>query len=166
MFHHHDHNQCQHNAIATAEAICAERGARLTEQRKQVLALIWESHRPVKAYDILERLADNKSAPAPKSAPTNTPSRLQPPVVYRALDFLMEHGLIHRIDSLNAFTGCHHPDADHNCFFLICSDCGNADECCAPALKSAITSTAASHNFTPARITLEVSGQCATCAAQ
>ena len=150
MFHHHDHNHCQDTALANAEAICTARGVRLTDQRKHVLSLIWESHRPVKAYDLLEKLAADYG-------------KVQPPIIYRALDFLMKHGLIHRIDSLNAFTGCRHPDAGHDCFFLICTGCGNANECCTPVLKSAIAAITQGNDFAMEHITLEVSGQCANC---
>ena len=150
MFSHHDHNQCQQDAMAKAETICSLNGTRLTAQRKQVLSYIWESHKPVKAYEILEKIASETG-------------KVQPPTVYRALDFLMENGLIHRIDSLNAFTGCLHPEAGHDCFFLICKDCGNADECCSPDLKLAISNTTNAENFAIDRITLEVSGQCEAC---
>ena len=150
MFHHHDHNHCREDALTRAEQICREKGSRLTTQRKHVLSLIWESHRPIKAYDILEKLSE-------------TQGKVQPPTVYRALDFLLEHGLIHRIDSLNAFTGCSHPEARHNCFFLICGSCGNADECCSDVINGAIQKTVGDNNFKPSHITLEVSGTCEKC---
>ena len=150
MFHQHDHNQCVDQAILTAESICTKRGSRLTDQRKHILRLIWESHKPVKAYELLEKLAKHTG-------------KIQPPTVYRALDFLIDHGLIHRIDSQNAFVGCHHPDADHECFFLICRACGNADEYCSPELKNAITQTSDHHNFNVEGITLELSGICHIC---
>jgi Fur family zinc uptake transcriptional regulator len=150
MFQHHDHHHCQNAALSAAEAICTKRGSRLTDQRRRVLELVWESHRPIKAYDLLKKLSEDTG-------------RLQPPTIYRALDFLREHGLIHKIDSLNAYTGCRHPDAGHDCFFIICRDCGNADECCSPELKSSITDTAAGHEFSIESITLEISGQCNSC---
>ena len=150
MFHRHDHEKCWADALNTAEALCSANGARLTDQRKQVLGYIWESHKPIKAYEILEKIAAESG-------------KVQPPTVYRALDFLIENKLIHRIDSLNAFTGCHHPEAGHDCFFLICTECGNADECCSPDLKSAISNTSDAHRFNINRITLEVSGQCEHC---
>lgn len=146
-----DHQHCQDTALSTAEAICAERGVRLTDKRRQVLALIWRSHKPIKAYDLLTALQhDDPSA--------------KPPTVYRALDFLIGQGLIHRIDSLNAFTGCGHPNAHDDCYFLICHDCGTADECCSSSLTRAIRSAASSNNFAPARTTLEVAGVCGDCA--
>ena len=150
MFHHHKHVHCREDALTLAENICAERGSRLTEQRKTVLALIWESPQPVKAYDLLEKLSEIKG-------------KIQPPTIYRALDFLIEEGLIHRIDSLNAFTRCHHPREGHDCFFLICVKCGNADECRSSVLNDTIRETLDGHRFQPERIAIEVSGTCQSC---
>ncbi|RMD92342.1 MAG: transcriptional repressor, partial [Alphaproteobacteria bacterium] len=86
----HDHRACAAAALARAEARCRESGLRLTPLRRRVLEILLESHRPLGAYDILARLrADGRPA--------------QPPVAYRALDFLVAHGLAHRLHSLNAF---------------------------------------------------------------
>ena len=145
-----NHQKCQQSALEQAEKICAERGSRLTDQRKLVLSLIWESHRPSKAYDLLEMMQQHDPS-------------AKPPTVYRALDFLMEQGLIHRIDSLNAFTGCNHPNAHRDCYFLICKACGTADECCSPTLTDAIVSAANLSNFSPGQTTLEIAGTCGLC---
>ena len=147
-----DHHHCQETAIATAESLCQSRGIRLTPQRRQVLTLIWQSHRPVKAYDLLDQLRLSDAS-------------AKPPTVYRALDFLMEHGLIHRIDSLNAYTGCGHPD-DHpcDCYFMICQSCGIAEECCNPDLAKTIHQMAAGRGFTPQQTVLEIAGFCQDCA--
>ena len=90
----HDHSRCVSHALAEAEAICARQGLRLTALRKRVLELVWASHKPLGAYDILGVLSDEDGR------------RAAPPTVYRALDFLLENGLVHRIASLNAFVGC------------------------------------------------------------
>jgi Fur family zinc uptake transcriptional regulator len=95
-FHTHQHEHCVHDALAAAEVLCAKRGVRLTAIRKRVLELVWASHQPLGAYAILDKLTNEGHKPAP-------------PTVYRALEFLLEHGLIHRIASLNAFLGCIHP---------------------------------------------------------
>ena len=148
-----DHHHCQHQALTIAEEICAERGLRLTPQRRQVLTLIWQSHRPMKAYDLLEQMQQDASS-------------AKPPTVYRALDFLMEQGLIHRLDSLNAFTGCGHPDGHHrDCYFMICQDCGTASEYCAPALSQAIQQAAQDNDFSPQQTVLEIAGTCGDCRA-
>src|SRR3954453_3718975 len=93
----HDHADCVAAALGAAERLCARRGARLTELRRRVLELIWRSHEPIGAYALLDRLGRERG-------------RVAPPTVYRALEFLIAHGLVHRIASLNAFIGCVHPD--------------------------------------------------------
>lgn len=150
MFHRHDHDKCINTALQNAEDICAQKGVRLTEQRKEVFEYIWESHKPVKAYEILEKIAGETG-------------KIQPPIVYRALDFLMENGLIHRIDSLNAFTGCLDPQSNHDTVFLICTTCGNADEYMSSDIKLAVSKAAKSNNFAAERTTIEISGQCEIC---
>ena len=92
----HEHQGCVADALARAEDVCRQRGARLTPLRRRVLELVWDSHRAVKAYDLLAALGETAGA-------------AKPPTVYRTLEFLMEHGLVHRIDSLNAFVGCPQP---------------------------------------------------------
>src|SRR5215469_13731246 len=94
----HDHERCTSDAIAYAEAHCAARAQRLTPIRRQVLEALLESHNPLGAYEIIERMADKKRRPAPIT-------------VYRALDFLRENGLVHRIESRNAFVACGHNHA-------------------------------------------------------
>ena len=89
--HPHDHSHCVSDALRAADALCARSGARLTALRRRVLELVWQSHRPLGAYDILGVLSSEDGR------------RAAPPTVYRALDFLLEHGLIHRLASLNAY---------------------------------------------------------------
>ena len=98
-----------------AEKLCAAKGLRFTPLRRRVLELVWSGHKPVGAYALLDQLRDEDLGSAP-------------PTVYRALDFLIEHGLIHRIERMNAFIGCSHPGEAHRGFFLICGECGNAEE--------------------------------------
>ncbi len=146
-----DHHHCQETALSTAETLCQSRGIRLTPQRRQVLALIWQSHRPVKAYDLLDQLR-------------LTDSQAKPPTVYRALDFLMEQGLIHRIDSLNAYTGCGHPETlPCDCYFMICQTCGIAEECCNPNLSARINAMAKDRGFQAQHTVLEIAGLCQDC---
>ena len=148
--HGHDHQSCRAEALAHAERICARRGARLTKLRRRVLELIWESHAPVGAYDLLRRLGQERGAAAP-------------PTVYRALDFLLEHGLIHRIESLNAFVGCAVPVEAHAGQFLICRQCGTAAEMHDPRVIRAINRGAAELGFAVERRTVEVRGLCPGC---
>lgn len=146
----HDHDLCVADALASAEAICHSRGARLTAVRRRVLELVWSGHRPVGAYDVLAALA-------PEGRPA------APPTVYRALDFLIEQGLIHRIASLNAFVGCAHPEAAHAGQFLICLGCREVSEFDDPAITADVAARAASRGFTVSAQNLEVTGLCARC---
>jgi Fur family zinc uptake transcriptional regulator len=150
----HDHSHCVNHALAEAEAICARQGLRLTALRKRVLELVWQSHKPLGAYDILAVLSEEDGR------------RAAPPTVYRALDFLLENGLVHRISSLNAFVGCSHPEHAHQGQFFICRDCHAAIELENPAISEAISQCAASVGFVVDTQTVEVVGQCSGCREQ
>jgi Fur family zinc uptake transcriptional regulator len=151
----HDHGACVTSALATAARLCAARGARLTPLRRRVLELVWRghapaSHAPVRAYDLLARLSDKKGTAAP-------------PTVYRALAFLRAQGLIHRIESLNAYVGCMHPEGAHGGQFLICGDCGAAAEVHDPRVDAAVARRAKELGFAVRRKTIEVEGVCPPC---
>ena len=146
----HDHHSCVADALATAEAECARRGARLTAVRRRVLELVWNSHQPVGAYALLDALA-REGFPA------------APPTVYRALEFLLAHGLVHRIERLDAFIGCVRPGAPHAGQFLLCAGCGAAAELDDSAIDQAVIAGAARHGFTVRRQTIEVEGLCPAC---
>jgi len=111
---------------------------------------VWSSHKPVGAYALLDQLRSEELGSAP-------------PTVYRALDFLIENGLIHRIERMNAFVGCSHPGAAHRGFFLICAECGNAEELESDSVAESIATGAAKHGFAAREMTLEVTGVCAAC---
>jgi Fur family zinc uptake transcriptional regulator len=146
----HDHAACIDAALDRAAELCARRGARLTRLRRRVLELVWQSHAAVKAYDLLAALG-RKGGSA------------KPPTVYRALDFLMAHGLVHRLESLNAYVGCPQPDAPHDGQFLICNACGNVSEFEARAIQTAIEVQAAGSDFAVEQRTVEVRGVCRGC---
>jgi len=152
----HDHELCVSDALAQAETVCADRGARLTDLRRRVLELVWESHAPIGAYELIDKLgrAREDSAGA---------ARVAPPTVYRALEFLIAQGLVHRIESLNAFVGCPHPDQPHRGYFLICEDCGSALELDSAGLDTDLRGRAGSLGFDVHRITIEVAGRCRDC---
>ena len=143
------HKNCISDAIKSAEKICEEQGLNLTKQRKNVLELVWKSHKPAKAYDILKQI-DKKDS-------------LQPPIVYRALDFLLKHGMIHKINSLNAFVGCSHPLIHEQCYFLICEKCETAQECCNDSMKNEIAKTAKNEDFEVKKVSVEIRGICKNC---
>lgn len=147
----HDHSHCVQDALADADSICAALGVRLTALRKRVLELVWQSHKPLGAYDILAVLSEEDGRKA------------APPTVYRALDFLQEHGLVHRIASLNAFIGCAHPQQAHQGQFLICRVCHAAIELQQPSISQAIDNSAAEVGFSVESQTVEVVGLCGTC---
>ncbi len=149
----HDHARCEADVIAEAEAICAQRGTRLTKLRRQVLAVLASGHRPIGAYEIMERLAEDGPRPAPIT-------------VYRALDFLMENGLVHRLASRNAFLACLHGHAaSESVIFLICERCGAVGEASSQAVKDALGVAAREAGFAPRMPVIEVSGLCAHCRA-
>lgn len=146
----HDHAQCIHDAMATAEAICQQNGERFTPLRRTVLELIWSSHKPVKAYDLLSQLSESRE-------------RAAPPTVYRALDFLQQAGLVHKIKSLNAFVGCAQPARQHQGQFLICNDCGGVAELDDASLRQRIEQNASRVGFQVADETVEITGLCEQC---
>lgn len=142
--------------LARAEAACAARGARLTENRREVLSLILQSDAPATAYALLDRLK-----PAFPGA--------VPPTVYRALDFLMAQGLVHKVERLNAYVGCADGASgvhDHPVQFLICRACGGVTEVEDEGVTEALEHAARRTGFTPARATIEVEGTCGDCTAR
>jgi Fur family zinc uptake transcriptional regulator len=147
----HDHAACVDDALDRAAAVCAARGARLTELRRQVLELVWRGHAPVGAYAVLAAIQAERPGAAP-------------PTVYRALDFLIEHGLVHRIESLNAYVGCNHPERAHVSQFLICQRCGSTAELDDEALTAAMLRRADALGFAVERQTIELRGTCPQCA--
>ena len=146
----HDHDHCVEEALDRADALCATQGARLTELRRAVLELVWRGHEPVGAYALLDALKRSH----PNAAP---------PTIYRALDFLAACGLIHRIESLNAYIGCDHPERPHEGQFLICAKCSNAAEIDDPGVARALSRSATGLGFAVTHQTVELSGLCPSC---
>lgn len=149
----HDHTACLAQTMAAAERRCAGRGVRLTEQRRRVLEIVAGSHLAIGAYQILEQLGQDGRLPAPIS-------------VYRALEFLVQQGLIHRVASRNAYVACSGPDDAHAAQFLICERCGTVSELRDAAVTAALTRGAAGHGFTVTSAVVEVVGLCAGCRAR
>lgn len=149
--HSHDHAHCIEDALLRADALCAARGARLTSLRRRVLELVWSGHKPRGAYAILEDLSGSEGRPT------------APLTVYRALEFLVAQGLVHRIESLNAYIGCAAPGIDHSGQFLVCEGCGTATELDDPRIAEAIRTAARDRGFRIARPTVEVRGLCPAC---
>lgn len=133
-----------------AEQLCISRGVQLTPIRHKVLELIWKSHQAIKAYDLLDQIR-----------PTNDAAK--PSTVYRALDFLLEQGLIHRVESLNAFVGCHNSGAQHDQLLLICTACHNVEERHASKVFTSLANEMQDAGFKPQRKTIEIHGLCKRC---
>jgi len=148
----HDHHRCQTSALAQAEALCAERRVRLTPVRRRTLEILLERHGAMGAYEVLERLAADGFGH-------------QPPVAYRALEFLVDQGLAHRIRRINAFAACAHPGQDHHAAFLICRSCNAIAELPAGALREALDRAASAAGFVIERTSLEAAGLCPACTA-
>lgn len=136
--------------VNKAETLCNERGVRLTQQRRTVLELLCRADKPLTAYEILDLMRETTKSPAP-------------PTVYRALEFLLEQGLAHKLESLHAYVGCSHPEHPHASQFLICTDCGDVKEVDSHALEQSLQSAQDAAGFTTKRQVIELLGTCRQC---
>lgn len=149
-FHDHDHNHCIEDSIATVEARCATAGLKLTAQRRRVLEILLTGHKALGAYEILDVLrADGHAS--------------QPPVAYRALDFLVKHGFAHKVERLNAFVACVSPGEDHTPAFLICRTCKGVAEAPSDRLHDVLKQTANEMGFAIHATSIEAVGECPRC---
>ncbi len=146
----HNHTRCVDNAVQAATTLCEQRGLRFTPIRKRVLELVWASHAPIAAYDLLKALRQEKD-------------NAEAPTIYRALDFLLQHGMVHKIESMNAFVGCDHPGNSHAVQFLICTECKQVLEQENTELSFMISNYAISNNFIVSSQTIEIMGVCSNC---
>ncbi|RFP86993.1 transcriptional repressor [Rhodobacteraceae bacterium 63075] len=147
----HDHAGCIQTALAAAEAHCAEHGLRFTPVRRKALEILLQEHRALGAYDMLDRLRDAGFGS-------------QPPVAYRALEFLVDNGFAHKIERLNAFVACAHPGASHSPAFMICRDCDSVAETHSAPARGAIGDAARASGFQIERTVVEALGLCPACA--
>ena len=162
----HDHDRCTSAAIAHAEAHCAQRAQRLTPIRRHVLEALLASHKPLGAYEIIEHLAQKNSAQKNSAQQTSAAQKNRPaPItIYRALDFLRENGLVHRIESRNAFVACAHNHGDNDLVvFLICEKCGAVGEAPGGGAAEALKSSARAAGFAPKSPLIEIAGICSHC---
>src|ERR1700743_2985816 len=147
----HDHDRCAADAIAHAEKICEGRGQKFTAIRRHVLQALLSSHRPLGAYEVIDELAKSMPRPAPIT-------------VYRALEFLMDNGLVHRIESRNVSLACAHDhDATAMVAFLICEKCGSVGEMPAAPVAQSLNAAARSTGFAPKLSVAEITATCAHC---
>lgn len=145
-FESHDHGRCIATALREADRICRDKKLRLTPIRREVFSILLEAHEAMGAYDILQRL-----------------DGAAPPVAYRALGFLTEHGFVHRIERLNAYVACAHPGAAHEPAFMICRSCSTVAEA---KSYTPMTKTAAAAGFEIERTVVEAEGLCPSCQTQ
>ena len=146
----HDHRACVDHALHGAQQTCDSKGLRLTDLRRRVLELIWNHHSPVKAYDLLAVLRKERGS-------------AEPPTVYRALDFLVQAGLVHRLESLDAYLGCDGPDDAHSGQFLICRQCGSVAELNDASVTRVLAERSGKLGFKAEQHTIEITGLCPNC---
>ena len=151
----HDHSACRSDALQRAIRLCDGRSVRLTDIRRRVLQDLWRDHRPASAYDILARLNAEEASHGHKP--------LAPPTVYRALEFLIAQGLVHRLATLNAYIGCTSPERPHGAQFLICRVCGAAAEVADTKIATQLRCVAESAGFALGSQMVELEGLCPKC---
>jgi len=141
-------NKIVEKLMKTAEEYCRKNSLRFTAGRKESLRIVGLSDKAVKAYTILKGMNDKK---------------LMPPIVYRALDFWVKHGFLHKIESLNAYVPCSHPSPGQSCHFMICSKCCRVFEVCSYDMHGEVENLAAEHHFLVQQTVLEIHGICCDC---
>lgn len=146
----HDHHRCADEGLARAEALLSDRQVRLTPVRRRTLEILLQEHRALGAYEVLDKLAESGFGK-------------QPPVAYRALEFLVDQGLAHRVRRLNAFTACRHTGEDHAPVFLICRSCKAVAETAAAPVRQALEKAAIATGFAVERCNIEALGLCPIC---
>lgn len=146
-----DHGNCMATLLAQAEAHCSALGLRLTPVRRRTLEILLAEHRALGAYDLLALLSAEGLG-------------TQPPVAYRALDFLVKAGFAHKIEALNAYTACVHPGEDHTPTFLICRGCQTVAEADTGLSKGRLGDAARAAGFVIERTVVEATGLCPDCA--
>ena len=147
----HDHGRCINAALSRANNLCLEKGVRLTPTRESVLRLLWQSHQPLGAYQVQDQLSKL------------TGKSIAPPTVYRAIEFLSDLGLAHRLASLNAYIGCPFPNSEHSNLFMICNGCGSAAEVAHGALNDVLQNASEKAEFKLESQNIELFGLCPQC---
>jgi Fur family zinc uptake transcriptional regulator len=147
----HDHVRCINAAINRAHEICDNANVRLTSTREAILKLLWQSHQPLGAYQLQQQLTKVSDKP------------IAPPTIYRAIEFLTDLGLVHRIPSLNAYVGCPFPNSDHSNIFLICESCKTVAEIADNRVNTLLEGLSDKANFKPKSQTIELFGLCPNC---
>ncbi len=149
-FERHDHHSCIAGGLAAVDAECKTRSLQFTPVRRRVLEILLKEHRALGAYEILDKLREEGLGS-------------QPPVAYRALDFLVANGFAHKLERLNAFIACTHPGTHHVPVFMICRECGSVAETNARSAKDIIGTFADDAGFQIERAVIEAEGICPNC---
>ncbi|MCR9147901.1 MAG: transcriptional repressor [Rhodobacteraceae bacterium] len=147
----HDHGSCISVGLGAADAHCKAQGLRFTPVRRKALEILLQEHRALGAYEMLDRLRDAGFGS-------------QPPVAYRALEFLVANGFAHKIERLNAFIACAHPGASHSPAFMICRLCDSVAEAQASPARGSLGDAARATGFTIEKTVVEAEGVCPACA--
>ena len=137
--------------IQEAEEYCKENGLNFTPVRRKVLEILLHKNTAIGAYEILDLLRE-------------AGFKNQPPVAYRALDFLVQNGFAHKIEQLNSFIGCTHPGKDHSPAFMICRKCDSVSEEEALTRNFSVSQIASKAGFTVEKAVIEARGLCHSCA--
>lgn len=146
----HDHSSCVNEALQTAEQFCEANKLQFTKVRRRVLEILLEQHKASGAYDILAQLKDENLGS-------------QPPVIYRALDFLVQHGFVHKIEKLNAYVACSHSGQIHSPAFMICRQCETVAEMQTSPNAKVFGDKAQEVGFEIENTVIEAEGICPTC---
>lgn len=141
---------CSQNLINQAHIICEKKKERLTKPRLEVLKILSKSHEPIGAYEIINQLKDILDSP-------------KPPTIYRAIDFWLQMGFIHRIESLNAYVACHSNHSHLGAQFMICGDCNTVTEVHLDKITQSLQQSLSQTSFLCSRWNLEIHGQCGNC---
>jgi len=149
----HDHTTCVAEGMAQAEICCAEKGLRFTSVRRKALEILLQEHRALGAYEVLDRLRDSGFGS-------------QPPVAYRALEFLVANGFAHKIERLNAFIACANPGEAHFPAFMICRNCDSVAETHSMPARGSLGEAAKAAGFQIERTVVEAEGLCPNCVDQ
>ena len=149
-FEQHDHNACVKKGMASAENRCAQEGLRFTSVRQKTLEILLQEHRALGAYEVLDRLREEGFGS-------------QPPVAYRALEFLVANGFVHKIERLNAFIACANPGSAHSPAFMICRECESVAETQSMPARGALGDAAKAAGFVIEKTVVEAEGLCPTC---
>ncbi|WP_084197549.1 Fur family transcriptional regulator [Solimonas soli] len=141
-------------AVQHAAELCEARGMRFTPIRRDVYSIMLRQRRPLSAYQLLELMQAQQKR------------QLAPLTVYRALDFLVESGLVHKLETAHSFVACEHPDETHQSLYLLCTDCGSTEEVATDKLAKLIDREANQRQFQPSRQVVEIEGVCSDCSAK